>query len=92
MPHICMDEIMAFMMLLPWVGGAFLWVRMKFRSWRKPVSLNCDSCQQHVHHPCCEYNAAMKEGSDWAGNHPVSCTCEEEESRDRQLLARSTYR
>lgn len=29
MPHICMDEVVAFMMLLPWVGAAMRWVKLK---------------------------------------------------------------
>lgn len=31
MPHICMDEVLAFMMLLPWVGVAVRWAKLKWR-------------------------------------------------------------
>lgn len=27
MPHICMDEVMVFMMALPWVGVGLRWIR-----------------------------------------------------------------
>lgn len=93
MPHFCMDEVWMIMALLPWVGGAFFWIKMKFKTWRYPpeVSPECRTCHQHIHHPSCEHNAIMKEGAHWAGNHEVSCTCEEEEKRDRQL-AGGTYR
>ncbi len=91
MPHFCMDEVWMIMMMLPWMGGIFLWLKMKFRAWRKKPSPECETCQQHIHHPSCEYNAAMREDSHWAGNHAVSCTCEEEDRRDRQL-AGGTYR
>lgn len=35
MPHICSDEIMAFVYALPFVGLAFYWVKTKIRSFIK---------------------------------------------------------
>lgn len=32
MPHICMDEVLAFLALAPWVGAWFVWIRMKWRA------------------------------------------------------------
>ena len=35
MPHICGDEIMAFMMAVPVLGFALTWAKNKYRAWRK---------------------------------------------------------
>lgn len=74
-----------FLALLPWVGAAVFWVKMKYRTWRNPPKhTECEDCE-HVHHVRCAYARACAPNSDWAGNHAVSCTCEEEEHRDREV-------
>lgn len=33
--HICMDEVLAILALLPWVGTGIVWARTKWRTWRR---------------------------------------------------------
>lgn len=33
--HLCMDEVLAFLMLTPWVGASFAWLRMKWQRRRE---------------------------------------------------------
>lgn len=34
MPHICPDEVLAFLAMAPWVGVGFMWVRAKWKMMR----------------------------------------------------------
>jgi hypothetical protein len=31
--HICIDEVLAFLALTPWIGAGFLWLKTKRRQW-----------------------------------------------------------
>ena len=46
--HICPDEIMMFMIALPFVGGAFHWLRHKLK---KTKCHNDDTCIPKCDHP-----------------------------------------
>lgn len=35
MPHICGDEIMAFILAMPFVATGYYWLKNKFKAWRK---------------------------------------------------------
>ncbi len=34
MPHICPDEILAFLAMAPWVGGVVMWAWSKWKAMR----------------------------------------------------------
>jgi hypothetical protein len=47
--HICPDEIFAFMMALPIIGGAFHWLRHKLWGTKCPEDSSCTpKCDHHV--------------------------------------------
>lgn len=33
--HLCSEEILAFVAVVPWIGAGMVWVRMKWTTWRQ---------------------------------------------------------